>query len=1015
MSFPTRQTAAISLLHVVTLVAGLGAAGLLSPSADARAEDENAALEWIWSDGTGRDSDACCLQTSFEVTQGIQSASLFALLDYSNGRVFLNSEPVAATVAYDSPVELDVTEHIKRGMNSLSVCAIATDGPSAIGLRLVIRHTDGTSTKIDSSSRSGWVNVQLPENFQPLLDPPPQATLRTKTSIRSLGPIGRQYWAPGGSGITIQPSDNYEQWKLTQNSTLVPPAESFSVADGFQVELVCAARENEGSWISLAFDPEGRLIIAVEKKGLLRLSPPYEDSDDARPQVINKSLQECRGLLYAHDALYAMANNDRALFRLTNSADADDLGQVEKLLSIPGDVGHGRNEMVLGPDGRIYAICGDAAFEPDNATSLPPMLSSASDIEKTRSGFVVAFDPDGKKPEIIARGLRNPYGIDFNAIGDMFTYDADAEHDMGSPWYRPTRIDHIVPGGDFGWRRVTGRWPAYSPDRPDMPQPTVDIGKGSPTSVAFARGDHFPSHYRNTLFALDWAYGRILAVHLSERGSSYSAVSETFLRGSPANVCDIEFSPDGRMYFVTGGRGTQSAIYRVSRSESLDASQAETPQADLRRKHAAASRVVRRELESHLGQPSADALELAWTNLDHPDPWIRHAARAVLEWQPSSEWKTRVAASEVSAAKRIAATLAATRSSDSQSALDLAKDCLRLDFATLSTDSQLSLLFIYDRLLSEWPDNQSAAEAMLEQLDSHYLMSSPRVVSRLGHFLLRLESATLRANALTRLADTSEQRARMDLLLILSEIGEGWSDGDREEYFAALTEMIDYQGGAGMPDFRERIYESAIGKTPKDSRAGFEAVLTAPARNRLSRWAPNAERQFVRSWKANDIAELLDRDPSLPTHSNGRLLIREAGCLQCHHVGSEGGTQGPDLTSVGRRFTPADILTSIIEPSQVVAPKYRQSIFALKDGRVVTGRVESSIDYRSPTIRVQTDLTKLDQFVEFKKDDIEEQRESTESQMPARLLDSLSADEIRQLLAYLVAAGDPEHPIYRKR
>ena len=48
---------------------------------------------------------------------------------------------------------------------------------------------------------------------------------------------------------------------------------------------------------------------------------------------------------------------------------------------------------------------------------------------------------------------------------------------MGSPWYRPTRVVHLAPGADFGWRGVTGKWPPYYPDHPDNAVPNLDIGE----------------------------------------------------------------------------------------------------------------------------------------------------------------------------------------------------------------------------------------------------------------------------------------------------------------------------------------------------------------------------------------------------------------------------------------------------------------------------------------------------------------------------------------------------------
>lgn len=81
-----------------------------------------------------------------------------------------------------------------------------------------------------------------------------------------------------------------------------------------------------------------------------------------------------------------------------------------------------------------------------------------------------------------------------------------------------------------------GSWPPYDPDHPDNALPVLDIGKGSPTAVEFGDQSSFPPRYRNALYVLDWAYGRVLAVHLQPRGASYVAQAETFLQGQPLSV-----------------------------------------------------------------------------------------------------------------------------------------------------------------------------------------------------------------------------------------------------------------------------------------------------------------------------------------------------------------------------------------------------------------------------------------------------------------------------------------------
>jgi cytochrome c551/c552 len=48
-------------------------------------------------------------------------------------------------------------------------------------------------------------------------------------------------------------------------------------------------------------------------------------------------------------------------------------------------------------------------------------------------------------------------------------------------------------------------------------------------------------------------------------------------------------------------------------------------------------------------------------------------------------------------------------------------------------------------------------------------------------------------------------------------------------------------------------------------------------------------------------------------------IIRGAGCLGCHKVGTEGGAIGPDLSHVGSRLSSALIRESILTPDAKVA------------------------------------------------------------------------------------------------
>ena len=293
-------------------------------------------------------------------------------------------------------------------------------------------------------------------------------------------------------------------------------------------------------------------------------------------------------------------------------------------------------------------------------------------VRRPEKGHLLRIHPGTGKVEILTAGLRNPYGIDFNPQGDCFTYDADAEHDMGAPWYRPTRILQLTTGGDFGWRGVTGSWPAYYPDHPDNAVPGLDIGKGSPTAVKFGTRSNFPAKYRQGLFVLDWAYGRILLVNMVPRGSGYTMTSETFLKGRPLNVTDLDFGADGSMYLITGGRKTQSKLYRVKYTGKPIAT-TDTSGSDLSPHHvkcqhySSQCRQARRELESLLTREiNSENFALAWQQLGNSEPWIRHAAARVIERVPTSQWEEK-ALQEPDAKIAVQAITCLMRSEQSQS------------------------------------------------------------------------------------------------------------------------------------------------------------------------------------------------------------------------------------------------------------------------------------------------------------------------------------------------------------
>src|SRR5262249_18296753 len=142
-----------------------------------------------------------------------------------------------------------------------------------------------------------------------------------------------------------------------------------------------------------------------------------------------------------------------------------------------------------------------------------------SPIKNPSGGAILRLKPDLSGGEIVADGFRNAYDFDFDANGELFSYDSDGERESALPWYLPTRLFHILPGGEQGWVTDSYKRPDYFLDAAPV---VASTGRGSPTGVICYRHTQFPEQYRGGLFLLDWTFGRVYAVPLVRKGGGYA-------------------------------------------------------------------------------------------------------------------------------------------------------------------------------------------------------------------------------------------------------------------------------------------------------------------------------------------------------------------------------------------------------------------------------------------------------------------------------------------------------------
>ncbi len=815
-------------------------------------------------------------------------------------------------------------------------------------------------------------------------------------------------------------------------------AARLKMADGFEIEsLYTVPAETQGSWVSMTVDPKGRLIVSDQYGKLYRVTVPgVGKAGEVSVEPINDDIGEAQGLLWAFDSLYVMVNTggtfQSGLYRVLDTDGDDQLDTVEQLRALNGLGEHGPHAIIPSRDGEsLFVICGNnTAITNFDATKVPAIWGEDHLLPRLPDGngfmagvlgpggAIYQIDPDGEHWTLISTGYRNPYDLAFNRRGELFTYDADMEWDLNTPWYRPTRVNHAVSGSDYGWRNGAGKWMAYYPD--SLPA-AVDIGPGSPTGITFGYGAKFPAKYQDALYICDWSYGRLYAVHLEPEGASYTGTFEEFITGAPLALTDIVVNPvDGALYFAVGGRRTSSELYRVTYS-GTESTEPVTDNDDVNASVVASD--LRRSLEAFHGGPNPNAVEAAWPHLSHPDRFVRYAARVAIEFQPPAEWKELALGEEdpKSAALGLLALIRASvpdpdhhpeeNAVVDRSLRDEVLEALdRFDWESLTTDQKLDFLRVYTVLFSRLgpPDDQTRASLVAKF--GPKLPNDRRLVNAdLCRLLVFLKDPEVASKGVALLEAAPTQEEQIDYARMLRVVENGWTPELRERYFQWFVKASGYRGGSSFGNFVRQIKADAIAGLTDEEKTALEPILTAKLEQPANA-VPTIQRKFVKEWTFEELLPLLDdgldRDRN---YSVGRRLFAETQCFSCHRFDGEGGAMGPDLTGVAGRFSPRDLLESIIDPSKTISDQYEAVMIATSDGRLISGRI---VNLNGNGFQINTDMLNPNAQVRVMRDNIEEMQPSPTSMMPAGLLNTMTEEEILDLLAYLLSRGNPDAAMF---
>lgn len=322
------------------------------------------------------------------------------------------------------------------------------------------------------------------------------------------------------------------------------------------------------------------------------------------------------GVLYHDGWVYATIAPD--LWRLKDTDD-DGVADVREVVAHGFGMhiayaGHDMHGPRLGVDGRIYWSIGDKGV---NVTS-----REGKHFYFPHEGAVLRVEPDGTGFEVFAHGLRNVQEVAFDAWGNVFGVDNDA--DMTG---EKERVVHIVEGSDSGWRcghqymkgdsrwMREGIWQTAHAGQPLFVTPPIALSKNGPAGFLWEPGTALGESLRGKFLLNQFPSGEMSALTIEAKGASFVQSAEVMVNRGIMGI-GMAWGPEGAFYMADWEGGypldEKGAVWQVdAKSGRDDAARAE----------------VRALLKGEFQKENADELAAL---LGHADQRVRVGAQLEL-------------------------------------------------------------------------------------------------------------------------------------------------------------------------------------------------------------------------------------------------------------------------------------------------------------------------------------------------------------------------------------------------
>jgi len=276
-----------------------------------------------------------------------------------------------------------------------------------------------------------------------------------------------------------------------------PPLNRLRVPDGFAISLYADNVENARG---MAFGDDGTLFVGTREKGRVYALPDRDGDGRADAvKVIAKGLRMPVGLAFRDGALYVSSVDRIVRFDSIESRLDNPPKAVTVVDDLPGKDHHGWRYLAFGPDGKLYV----------------PVGSPCNICDEPGTGRIIRMNADGSGREVVAQGMRNSVGFDWNPADGKLWFT-----DNGRDWLGDDSPDceiNIVntPAEHFGFPYCHAGSildPEFGTGKScaDYTAPVAKLGAHvAPLGLRFYTGTQFPADYRGDAFvALHGSWNR---------------------------------------------------------------------------------------------------------------------------------------------------------------------------------------------------------------------------------------------------------------------------------------------------------------------------------------------------------------------------------------------------------------------------------------------------------------------------------------------------------------------------